>query len=304
MKNRSLVVLVVATSTVLLIWLVPDDTQYPFLFLFRAAYLQISVVISVVILCYAGFFVRTGGRAAVCVVALVALNAPNIVALGSGPDKKNERSTTLTVLTFSTLTRTANLDDIRGSLFKVRPDIACLQEVSDPSALADSLSYHSVSSGGLLIGALEPAREISRGPGWQAVEVIPEGEQPITVINVHLGRIYTDSGRERWLAFLHMIREATFQRMILCGDFNLTPYNSAYWQLLSEQNLTDAHRAAGSGLGLTFPSDARRLAMLGLQIRIDYILTRGFRHYRTETVVGSDRSDHLAVVAHISRGQE
>jgi endonuclease/exonuclease/phosphatase (EEP) superfamily protein YafD len=83
---------------------------------------------------------------------------------------------------------------------------------------------------------------------------------------------------------------------IMMGDFNTTDQSENYAQL-ANAGLTDAHRQAGSGLGLTFP--ARFFGPIPV-VRIDFVwVSQAFDVL--DVHVGPDAgSDHLPVIARLA----
>lgn len=78
--------------------------------------------------------------------------------------------------------------------------------------------------------------------------------------------------------------------VLVCGDMNDTPSSYAYGQLA--QNLTDAFREKGSGIGSTY---AGFLPFL----RIDYIFTSPINQVEGFKVLSKSTSDHYPIYAHI-----
>lgn len=78
--------------------------------------------------------------------------------------------------------------------------------------------------------------------------------------------------------------------VLVCGDMNDTPSSYAYGQL--SQNLTDAFREKGKGLGSTY-------AGLLPFLRIDYIFTSPSNQVETFEVLPNSASDHYPIYAHI-----
>jgi endonuclease/exonuclease/phosphatase family metal-dependent hydrolase len=87
--------------------------------------------------------------------------------------------------------------------------------------------------------------------------------------------------------------------VILAGDLNAPEHSQPY--ALVAAHLENAHRAAGSGLGFTYPSSAVRL--LGAVpafpvVRIDHVFfSRHFVALRADTLEDSGGSDHRPVLA-------
>ncbi len=88
------------------------------------------------------------------------------------------------------------------------------------------------------------------------------------------------------------------------GDFNLVDRSEVY-HLIAQAGMTDTFRAAGKGLGLTFPTRFQFLPIpLPRLVRIDYIwVTKQFSPL--SSVVGHGcGSDHLPVISKVALGRE
>ncbi len=92
--------------------------------------------------------------------------------------------------------------------------------------------------------------------------------------------------------------------VIVMGDFNMTDQSDAY--ALLNGDLNDAFRAAGHGLGFTFPDHFKINTRLTPRLmRIDYIwYTDDFRAYDAEVVPDSGTSDHRPVITALNLQQE
>ncbi|WP_310993944.1 endonuclease/exonuclease/phosphatase family protein [Aequorivita marina] len=78
--------------------------------------------------------------------------------------------------------------------------------------------------------------------------------------------------------------------IIVCGDFNNTPFSYSYRML--KNDMQDAFRERGNGLGTTFDFD-------GFPMRIDYILaSKGLDFLNFETI-NKTFSDHRAILARV-----
>jgi endonuclease/exonuclease/phosphatase (EEP) superfamily protein YafD len=83
------------------------------------------------------------------------------------------------------------------------------------------------------------------------------------------------------------------------GDFNFVA-QSATHRLMSAAGLTDTFRAAGRGLGLTFPTRFQYAPIpLPLMLRIDYIWATGHFKPLSSQVGASFGSDHLPVISEL-----
>jgi len=214
------------------------------------------------------------------------------------------------ILTFSALTRTRNGQDIHRFLEQNDlPDVLCLQEVlhEDRVFLSEFYSeYINHKEHALAIASKWPITEEYTSGSMQVVNVQIDGVD-FLVVNVHMPRPYRSASIEKnWVELFETIAEPV--NAILCGDFNITPFNSLYDQITGSMAYRDAHEV-GQGFGLTFPHKQRRIAFFGPQLRIDYLFTRGVIPLRSETLGLSDLSDHKAVrlrfnLANQDRSQE
>lgn len=110
-----------------------------------------------------------------------------------------------------------------------------------------------------------------------------------------------------WRSFLRQYREAFQERaweaqqiramldreehpVLVCGDFNSTPYNRAYHHLAAGRR--DAFRKAGSGWGMTYH---RRLPFA----RIDFLLASPAWAFVSAHTVPAHLSDHLPVAVRL-----
>lgn len=78
--------------------------------------------------------------------------------------------------------------------------------------------------------------------------------------------------------------------IVVCGDFNNTPFSYSYRML--KNNMQDAFRVRGNGLGTTFEFD-------NFPMRIDYILASEGLDFLTFETILKTFSDHRAVMATI-----
>lgn len=82
---------------------------------------------------------------------------------------------------------------------------------------------------------------------------------------------------------------------IVGGDLNSGDRSTAYRQLVAA-GFRDPQREVGSGMGFTWPADARPLRPM---VRIDWVLTRALAPV-TAGVADTDGSDHRAVVVDVA----
>lgn len=250
------------------------------------------------------------------------------------PTARAESEQSLRVMTANLLSANEETQALGATVIDQRPDVLAVQELTP--RLARSLEaqigreypYKALYPKGaypdLGIYSRFPLRgvvaERSRAgdcPCQQATVDLPDGS--ITVLNVHPGRpnmnfrrigglplptSYDTRERDRELrAILERAREIDGPLVVL-GDFNLSDQDRSY--RLLDQTLNDAYRAAGWGLGYTFPTATLDETLLGRGVarlpyfplvRIDYVFHSDHLTSNTARVVGLPGSDHLAVVA-------
>jgi vancomycin resistance protein VanJ len=193
------------------------------------------------------------------------------------------------------------------------PDLVLLQEIPAPvfrrvvellGDLYGGAPVHAAYEPTIQQGAVsrfplaDSAAMREKGQAQRVVLLTPAG--PITVFNVHPLR---DRGwRHRYEAMASLLEEDVLPRqtpVILGGDLNAPEHSQVYAAVAA--HLENAHRAAGGGLGFTYPAAALRL--LGALpafplVRIDHVFySRHFVAVRAETLEDSGGSDHRPVLA-------
>jgi endonuclease/exonuclease/phosphatase (EEP) superfamily protein YafD len=220
---------------------------------------------------------------------------------------------------------------IATAIRQANPDIAVLQEVSSWQAnqlgkeLGATLPYASKSAAywtsGLGIFSRYPIQSVewvTLGRSWrQALHVVIaiEGRQ-LHIVDVHLtsssgaygGWRYlpqhvrsTYAQRETEASQLHEVITQLDGPVILAGDFNTTEQTTAYRVLA--QGLQDAFRAAGWGLGNTYPAESWRFGRLPVParlVRIDHITYSSQLTALEAYVAHGSTSDHLPVMARMA----
>lgn len=257
-------------------------------------------------------------------MALAALPFMLFAALYGGrfiptpPASAGPRHQELVVYTANILQGRVDPGRFRALIRDVDPDIVAVQELSTGSGavteiLGERLEYRALAPRSDFTGAglwsrfpIVEAETLllggERGNLSQRVRLDVHG-QIVTVYNIHLNAPVTDA----WYLYDASLRRTQVERLLadirdqrgpvlLAGDFNLTDRTYDYRRLADA--LTDAYVAAGSGLGLTFPSADRW--GLGPLIRIDYIWTGPTVSAREVKVVDSAGSDHHGLVARIT----
>jgi vancomycin resistance protein VanJ len=257
---------------------------------------------------------RTRARA---LAAVLAASAATIVLAELPRPGRSEAAaapsaTTLTVMSFNTWSQNHDAARIARVVQEVAPDLLLLQEI--PPAVFERLvaSLGELYGGAPVHAAYEPTIQqgvVSRHPlgastampdKGQAQRVVvhaPAGD--VTVLNVHPLR--THGWRHRYEQLAALLAEEVLPvrtPVLLGGDLN-APEHSQPYRLLAG-HLGNAHRAAGSGFGFTYP--AAGLRVLGVPafpvVRIDHVFfSRHFVALRSATIPDSGGSDHRPVVA-------
>ena len=125
----------------------------------------------------------------------------------------------------------------------------------------------------------------------------------VTVFNAHPIHMFVPHGVERHAADLDSVLsqiDPAAGPLLLVGDFNMTDQTPVYGRVVEGLALTDAYRAAGRGLGFTFPAD-EPLPGLPPLARIDYIF-HSDHWVSTAAAVWPDAggSDHRPVWANLT----
>lgn len=293
--------LIVVLSTILALSHFASDLHSPGLFIFKAALQPITVVC---LFCFAAYGIWAKQKLLIAafsyalIVNLVFI-LPNARFNNVAP---KENSESLTVATFSTLTRTNNAADIVNFALAEAPDLLCLQEVAqkDRKLVVEQLSelypYQVQNNNNQLTFSRHPLETIKDSGYYQASILSHPKIGRLRVINAHMHRPYLSDGvADSWQDFLSFIDNNS--ATIICGDLNITPNNSLYELLIYRYNLKDS---IVSGYGFTYPNAQRKSAILGPMIRIDYILSRSLIPLKTRTVNASKLSDHRAVITELA----
>ncbi len=238
------------------------------------------------------------------------------------------REKTLSVMTYNVLGYHTHSEPPIAIIREENADVVLLQELNP--ALAEALSIELKNAYPYQV--LDPLERF-RGMGviskyplqstgqalsldWvgepQVLQLDWEG-QPVTLIHFHMHT--TTLGTIRSISSDNRYREAQAQALvaaarqagpvILAGDANATPLSDAY-RIIS-QELSDAWREAGYGLGHTFPGSdipgSSRPRLAGLPVpqwlaRIDYIFhSHHWQAVEAHTARFDGVSDHRGVVA-------
>ncbi len=273
-----------------------QDYYSSILFLIKAATLQVSISLMISNFCLAALLNKKYIISAILINGLLVSTLFNHYSSNSNNVSQNSA---FTITSFSSLTRTRNGQDLNDFLQTSHPDILCLQEVTNEDTYSLNKHYKYVlqpSNDNLVIASHWPIKNIDTRHGIQYTTIaINNIETP--VINVHMSRQYRTIGIDNiWLDLLNKVSQK--ERIIMCGDFNMTPYNSMYTKIVQQLKFIDSHDQ-GKGFGFTFPHKQRKISLLGSQVRIDYIFTKGFQVISSKSFGLSDLSDHKAVEATI-----
>lgn len=297
--TRSVVLWLAAVQVGIMIVLVVvyySSFASPLFFLLRAAYLQLTIVLLI-----SSTFLLLIARGHHPLQALIALLAfllllPIVSQFGDGK-KQGNNIDTIRVLSFSGMTRSKNEHDLTTLLSEEKPDIACLQEFPPTDGLQAAIrGYNSSHQGQSALTVLSRAPVAAYRNSGRVLEARTnlKDMEEVNVINVHMPRQYRNVDRDAWQEVENLVESN--EKAVLCGDFNMTPYNLGYRRLVEKLGLVDAHKRAGEGFGLTFPHANRRIALFGPLLRLDYVFVKGFEVVSARTIEGSALSDHRAVV--------
>lgn len=292
-------VLIIGLSMILIVIHFASDLNSPTLFIIKAG---IQIISLGALLSFLVFAIWKRKKLVVASVVFAWLiNIPFLLPNTQLTRQANIASNgaSLSAATFSTLTRTKNVDDIVSFAKLERPDVLCLQEVSAPdrALLLETLKElypNSVQNNNNQITLSRyPLKEVDNHGDYQATLLVHPIWGQLSIINVHMPRPYRSKGvSNTWRKLLTLVDSDS--PLLLCGDLNTTPNNSLYELLRYDYGLEDAHK---SGYGFTFPNAQRKSALFGPLIRIDYLLTKGLSAKNTRTINASNLSDHKAVIS-------
>jgi endonuclease/exonuclease/phosphatase (EEP) superfamily protein YafD len=259
------------------------------------------------------------------------LPTPTVQAEANGP--------ALRVMTYNLLRHNMAPGGIIASIREADADVVALQELNIPvsraivAELGDEYPYRVIDARmdkhGMGVISRYPLRDTGEhlpGSLWFGVPRLLELNfqgTPVLLLNIHAISTSVGHGgdidiaparmewsirqREQQMRLLAGLAARHEGPLIIAGDFNTGDQNHAY-DIVSRQ-LNDAWRAAGTGLGYTFPGAAgpgsSRPSIAGIRspkwlIRIDYIFSSA--HWdTTEASIGPwyGRSDHRPVVARL-----
>lgn len=303
------------------------DRPHPLFFINSIAHLFVLPVPTVPLLALAA------GNAALTIAGVLATLAwfdlwllPVVRSLTRRPPASP--GPTLRVATFNLLWVNADTDAIIASIRALDADVIALQEVTPERAIAlqaalsaeypHRLLYPRPQANGTGLLSRLPLTASSDtipDPDWigdPAIASLSFDGRDVTVVSLHAAPVRTPaSARDRQARALVAYALKLNHPCILMGDFNTTPFNEAYGILIHD--LRDAWRAAGRGLGHTFPGPAwshafgdglprplRRFVPHWL-IRIDYVfVTPHWRPLDARTSPQHGSSDHRPVIADLT----
>jgi len=283
-----------------------SDIYSPKLFLFKAAYFPLVTVFLVLVAITYVLFLRSWfGALSVIVICLVLV--PTILPNMKGHDVSPSGKPMFTLASFSAMTRSRNGKDIRDFILGHKPDVLCLQEATeeDEEHFKELYPYTLRYGGNKLVLSHFQINAISDSGSIQHLELEVSDSinrsdvsrsQKITLLNMHMPRQYRE-GKYADEARTDLLEKTRNQKkIIMCGDFNMTPKNTAYEHITRQLGFKDAQMNQTWSYGATFPNGNRNLAKLGAWLRIDYIFYKGLLSADTKVINASSLSDHKAVM--------
>lgn len=230
----------------------------------------------------------------------------------------------LRLLTYNLKAQTHNLDPALSVIRDIDADVVALQEVSTEMAArikSDLIEMYPYQALHPQTGNPIPGQAVlSRWPlladtYWrvylaaQRVTLDIDG-QPVTVYNAHpMQPMQPDGFSMRGQDIDDILERADAETvpLLLVGDFNMSDQSDDYRRVAADYH--DSYRAAGWGLGFTFPADLPFLGAGAAQppglvrhfpalVRLDYVFHDAyFETLTAEVWPERGGSDHLPVVA-------
>jgi len=246
--------------------------------------------------------------AAACTLLLLVAAALYGPERGPGPQEATQDWPTMRVLSANLLFSNTEVDLLFADIRDMDLDVLLFQEVTDRHrvAMVENGLYglyphiidEPMSADSMVLSRLplvDPT--ITKLAGGRTPHATVEtAGGPVQIVNVHLLAPVTNF--DVWVSQIGALTEfaATLPRPLVVGDFNATWDHAPFRRLLAEADLTDAHRAAGSGWGATW----REGRLFPPLIRIDHALVgEGLDVVRlqTEPTPGSDHRHLVLEVA-------
>lgn len=238
---------------------------------------------------------------------------------------------TLTVMTYNCLASNRHPEDVIATIEKSQADVVVLQELSRTMAtfigqrLADTYPFRWLDGAGVSgMGVisrypLQPLEPITTGywVGQPQYFTIAFGGQTITILNFHAispggvnpTRLASNiTAREQTAQVIRQLASQSPGPFLALGDLNASE-NSRTYRIIRTV-LNDGWRAAGWGLGHTFPNSRptynQQTLLPGLPIpaglvRIDYVFySTHWQAISAQLLDDGQRSDHRPVVVNLA----
>lgn len=224
-------------------------------------------------------------------------------------------ATPLRVMALNISTGNAGYGQVVTLIREREPDIVFMSEVREDllvvlrEELADSYPYLHAEPSRMTLGVAF----LSRQPFLDVQTVMPGGRgrrylqaeiewqgQPVTLVGIHpLPPMSGEwaASRNREIALMGQVANATTQPFVLLGDLNASPWSQPMRQLLTVTDLRYAMQ--GYGVGLTW-----RLAGVLLGAPLDYILVSPGWQVVDYVEGGDIRSDHIPIQADLELSQK
>jgi endonuclease/exonuclease/phosphatase (EEP) superfamily protein YafD len=138
------------------------------------------------------------------------------------------------------------------------------------------------------------------GPTDAVRATVHSGTGAVDLVGVHLlpptSAAWATERNDQLLRIAALVRDRE-ARMLVCGDFNLTPYSPYFARLLALTGLSDTRR--GEGLAWTWPA-----GFVPLAVPIDHCLAGEALGVGAAEVLGDIGSDHYPLLIEITAGKK
>jgi endonuclease/exonuclease/phosphatase (EEP) superfamily protein YafD len=228
----------------------------------------------------------------------------------------------LRVVAYNTFVGAPDAEHVLALVDETEPDVLLLQEVFAPreealvAALEDSHPHHRVDRsegvGAVMVLSRHPIEDVvpvvdttARSRGTSIVHLDVDGRR-IQVASLHLispcpacgptlaGRLQLEDTVRRAEVEAVLAQLDPAVPAVVGGDLNSGERSAAYRRLVAA-GFTDPQRDVGSGMGFTWPAEARVPPL----VRIDWVLVRDLRATSASVHRGTG-SDHRAVVVDVA----
>lgn len=220
----------------------------------------------------------------------------------NGTQAPNNQEPQLRIVTVSLRTLNSRMPEAAVSLLRLNADIIAVQEANNPAALArefrsrSNRPWYFITQGTTMVISRWPGNAESTNMNFFKVSLKLDDTHSLKFWNIHAPKDYKHpANNSRFFSALRL--DIIDQKPdVVAGDFNSSPWNDGYRAVA--RLMTNTFQEAGTGAGLTFPTNARRSGIFFPFTRIDHIfISSQLKSIRTYVGPKIPNADHFPVIA-------